>query len=195
MASPLSQARVFVAGVLFAFGCSFATPLSAADKRDLDVSVEIVDGEIRADVSLFVRATRQRVWEVINDYERAPEFMRGLQESKVISRSGDRLRVFQRDQFRFGPFTFPVETIKDVQLMEPFRTVSRLVSGSIKKYEAMTDLVSEAGGTRILYRSVAVPGSMLAGFVGESSVKRETEERFRQLRGEILRREQVALKQ
>jgi hypothetical protein len=69
------------------------------------------------------------------------------------------------------------------------------VSGSIKKYEAMTELVSEAGGTRILYRSVAVPGSVLAGFVGESSVKRETEERFRQLRSEILRREQVALTQ
>jgi carbon monoxide dehydrogenase subunit G len=195
MASLLSQAWVFVAGVLFAFGCFFVMPVSAAGKPDLDVSVEIVDGEIRADVSLFVRATRQRVWEVINDYERAPEFMRGLQESKVISRSADRLRVFQRDQFRFGPFTFPVETIKDVQLMEPFRTVSRLVSGSIKKYEAMTELVSEAGGTRILYRSVAVPGSVLAGFVGESSVKRETEERFRQLRGEILRREQVALTQ
>ena len=36
---------------------------------------------------------------------------------------------------------------------------------------------------------------VLAGFVGESSVKRETEERFRQLRSEILRREQVALTQ
>ncbi|MEN3354449.1 MAG: hypothetical protein V7640_2607 [Betaproteobacteria bacterium] len=195
MASMLSQAWVFVAGVLLTFGGFFVAPVSAAGKPDLDVSVEIVDGEIRADVSLFVRATRQRVWEVINDYDRAPEFMRGLQESKVISRSGDRLRVFQRDQFRFGPFTFPVETIKDVQLMEPFRTVSRLVSGSIKKYEAMTELVLEAGGTRILYRSVAVPGSVLAGFVGESSVKRETEERFRQLRSEILRREQVALTQ
>jgi carbon monoxide dehydrogenase subunit G len=195
MASMLSQAWVLVAGVLLSFASFFVTPVSAAGKPDLDVSVEIVDGEIRADVSLFVRATRQRVWEVINDYDRAPEFMRGLQESKVISRSGDRLRVFQRDQFRFGPFTFPVETIKDVQLIEPFRTVSRLVSGSIKKYEAMTELVSEAGGTRILYRSVAVPGSVLAGFVGESSVKRETEERFRQLRGEILRREQVALTQ
>jgi carbon monoxide dehydrogenase subunit G len=195
MPSALSQASVFVSGVLFAFGCLFAAPVSAAGKPDLDVSVEIVDGEIRADVSLFVRATRQRVWEVINDYDRAPEFMRGLQTSKVISRSGDTLRVFQRDQFRFGPFTFPVETIKDVQLMEPFRTVSRLVSGSIKKYEAMTELLPEAGGTRILYRSVAVPGSVLAGFIGESSVKRETEERFRQLRGEILRREQVAVKE
>jgi carbon monoxide dehydrogenase subunit G len=191
----LSQVWVFVAGLLFAFGCSFGGPVLAAGKPDLDVNVEIVEGEIRAQVSLFVRATRQRVWEVINDYERAPEFMRGLQESKVISRSSDRLRVFQRDQFHFGPFTFAVETIKDVQLMEPFRTVSRLVSGSVKKYDAMTELVPEAGGTRILYRSVAVPGSVLAGFIGESSVKRETEERFRQLRGEILRREQVAVKE
>lgn len=195
MLSALSQLSVFVAGLLFAFGCSVVSPVLAAGKPDLDVNVEIVEGEIRAQVSLFVRATRQRVWEVINDYERAPEFMQGLQASKVISRSGDTLRVFQRDQFRFGPFTFPVETIKDVQLMEPFRTVSRLVSGSVKKYEAMTELVPEGGGTRILYRSVAVPGSVLAGFIGESSVKRETEERFRQLRGEILRREQVATKE
>jgi hypothetical protein len=195
MASALLQAWVFVAGVLCGSGCLFVAPVSAAGKPDLDVSVEIVEGEIRAEVSLFVRATRQRVWEVINDYDRAPEYMRSLQTSKVISRSGNTLRVFQRDQFRFGPFTFPVETIKEVQLMEPFRTVSRLISGSVKKYEALTELVSEAGGTRILYRSVAVPGSVLAGFVGESSVKRETEERFRQLRGEILRREQIALKE
>ncbi|HEV7393276.1 MAG TPA: SRPBCC family protein, partial [Burkholderiales bacterium] len=84
---------------------------SAGGTPDLDVSVEIVDGEIRADVSLFVRAPRQRVWEVINDYDRAPEFMRGLQTSKIISRSGDTLRVYQKDQVRFGPFTFPVETV------------------------------------------------------------------------------------
>ena len=150
---------------------------------------------IAADVSLFVRAPRQRVWEVINDYERAPEFMRGLQTSKIISRSGDTLRVYQKDQVRFGPFTFPVETVKDVRLTEPVRTESRLVSGSIKKYESTTELISEAGGTRIVYRSVANPGSFLAGFIGESSVRRETEERFNQVRSEILRRQYVAAKQ
>jgi carbon monoxide dehydrogenase subunit G len=169
-------------------------PVSAASP-DLDVNVEIVDGEIRADVSLFVRAPRQRVWEVINDYERAPEFMRSLQTSKIISRLGDTLRVYQKDQVRFGPFTFPVETVKDVRLTEPVRTESRLVSGSIKKYEATTELVSEPGGTRILYRSVAIPGSILAGFVGESSVRRQTEERFKEVRSEILRRQYVAARQ
>jgi hypothetical protein len=44
------------------------------------------------------------------------------------------------------------------------------VRGSIDKYEATTELVQEPGGTRIIYRSVAVPGSVLASFASESTV-------------------------
>jgi len=77
----------------------------------------------------------------------------------------------------------------------PLRTESRLVSGSMKTYEATTELVPEAGGTRILVRSHAVPGSALAAFAGESIVKRETEDHFKQLRAEIMRREHVATRQ
>jgi carbon monoxide dehydrogenase subunit G len=183
----------FIAALL-ALGLVYG-PAQAGSQRDMDISIEISDGEIRADVSLFVKATRERVWDVINDYERAPEFMRSVQASKILSRTGDTLRVFQRDQFRFGPFTFPIETVKDVKLIEPTRTESRLVRGSIKKYEAVTELVQEPGGTRIRYRSVAVPGSVLAGFANESTVRRETEERFAQLRTEIMRRELVATRQ
>jgi carbon monoxide dehydrogenase subunit G len=51
---------------------------TAAAQSDLSVDVRIVDGGVRADVSLFVQAPRQRVWDVITDYERAPEFMRDL---------------------------------------------------------------------------------------------------------------------
>ena len=194
MQTTFYKTRASLAGILCALGWALVAPAFAAGSSDLDVNVEIADGEIRAEVSLFVRAPRQRVWDVVTDYERAPEFMRGLQSSKVVSRSGDTLRLQQKDQVRFGPFTFAVDTVKDVRLTEPVRTESRLVSGSLKKYDAKMELVSEAGGTRILYRSLAIPGSALAGFVGESSVKRETEERFKQLRAEILRREHVAVR-
>ena len=194
MQTTFYKTRASLAGILCALGWALVAPAFAAGSSDLDVNVEIADGEIRAEVSLFVRAPRQRVWEVVTDYERAPEFMRSLQSSKVVSRSGDTLRLQQKDQVRFGPFTFAVDTVKDVRLTEPVRTESRLVSGSLKKYDAKMELVSEAGGTRILYRSLAIPGSALAGFVGESSVKRETEERFKQLRAEILRREHVAVR-
>jgi hypothetical protein len=62
----------------------------------------------------------------------------------------------------------------------------------VKKYTAITELVPEANGTRIVYRSFAVPGSALALFASDSYVRRETEEHFRELRTEILRREHVA---
>ncbi len=154
--------------------------------------MQIADGEIRATVSMFVRAPRQRVWDVIVDYDRAPQYMRDLQASKVISRSSGMLRVSQKDTVRFGPFTFAVDSVKDVRLFEPTRTESHLVSGSMKKYDSITELVQVPGGTRILYRSQSIPDSALATFVGESTVKRITEERFTQVRDEILRRELVA---
>lgn len=184
-----STSRLAIAIIAFAL----AGGVAAADaRRDLEVDVQITGQEIRSRATMFVRAPQQRVWDVVTDYERAPEFTQDLQESKVLSRSGNRLRVFQKNRFRLGPFSIPVETVRDIRLTAPVRFESRLVEGSMKEYDAVTELVPEAGGTRIVYRSRAVPDSILAGFATESVVKRETEEHFRQLRVEILRRERLA---
>ena len=93
---------------------------------------------------------------------------------------------------RWGPFAIPVETVRDVRMVAPVRAEARLVSGSLKKYESTLELVPEPGGTRVVFRSQAIPGSALAHIAGESVVKRETEESFKHLRAEILRREHVA---
>jgi hypothetical protein len=163
-----------------------------AGSRDIDVKVQIVGDEFRTYVSLFVPAPRQHVWDVLTDYDRAPQFTPDLEESKVVRRAGDTWRVFQRSRVRWGPFAVPIETLSDIRLSAPERTETRLVRGSMDKYESVTELVPEAGGTRLIFRSQAVPGSVLAHVAGESLVKREAEEHFRQLRAEIVRRQQVA---
>lgn len=184
-----SRLKLGIAIVAFAL----AGGAAAADaRRDLEVEVRITEQEIRSRATMFVPVSQQRVWDVVTDYERAPEFTRDLQESKVLSRSGNRLRVFQKNRFRLGPFSIPVETVRDIRLTAPVRFESHLVEGSMKEYDAVTELVPVTGGTRIVYRSRAVPDSILAGFATESVVKRETEEHFRQLRAEILRRERLA---
>jgi carbon monoxide dehydrogenase subunit G len=188
----LSRSRRLISAALLS-ASTLALPAFA--QSDLDVNVQMVGDEIRATVSMFVRAPQQRVWDVVADYERAPEYMRDLQVSKIVSRSGDTVRVIQKDQIHFGPFAFPVETVRDIRHVEPVKTESHLVSGSLKKYDATTELVPENGGTRIRYRSVSIPGSALASMAGESLVKRMTEDRFKQLRAEILRREVVATQQ
>ena len=184
-----------VTACLFALASAIATPALAAAPSDVDVKVQIVDQEIRTNVSFFVRVPQQRVWDVVTDYERTPQYMRDTVATKVISRSGDVTRVMQKDQVRFGPFTVPLETVRDVKHVEPVRTESHIVSGSFRKYDAKMELVPEGGGTRVVYRSLTVPDSALAGFAGESTIKRATAERFRQLRAEILRREHLAAQQ
>lgn len=168
--------------------------LSWGGGRDLAVQVETVGEEIRTHVSLFVPVARERVWEVITDYERAPEYSRDLQTSRVLARSGDRLRLLQRALVRFGPFSVPVETLREIRLTAPARTEARLVAGSMRKYDSVTELIPEGSGTRVIVRAQAIPSSALAAFAGESFVRRETEEHFRELRAEILRREHVAVR-
>ena len=184
--------RTFAAfAFVVAAGAAIASS-AFAGPNDLDVKVQIVDQEVRTQVSFFVPASQQRVWEVVTDYERAPDYMRDVQSAKVIARSGDTLRVVQRDQVKFGPFSIPIDTVRDVKHIEPTRTESHIVSGSFRKYDSEIRLVPESGGTRVLYRSQTIPDSALASFAGESTIKKHTEERFRQLRAEILRREHVA---
>jgi hypothetical protein len=163
-----------------------------AGSRDIDVKVRIVGDEFRTYVSLFVPARREHVWDVLTDFERAPQFTPDLEESKVIRRAGDTWRVFQRSRVHWGLFAVPVETLSDIRLSAPERTETRLVRGSMDKHESVTELVPEAGGTRLIFRSQAVPGSVLAHVAGESLVKREAEEHFRHLRAEIMRRQQIA---
>jgi len=183
--------KAFLTAAAFGFALA-CLPAVAAPVSGLDVKVEMAGDEIRANVSLFVRASQQRVWDVLTDFDRQPEFMRDLQVSKVVSRSGDSMRVLQKSQVKVGPFAVPVETLRDLRLSAPAKFESRLVSGSMKKYDATTELIPEAGGTRIIVRSQAVPSSALAAFATESMIRRETEEHFRQLRAEIMRREHVA---
>jgi carbon monoxide dehydrogenase subunit G len=183
------------AACAFALGLAGATIASAAAPADVEVKVQIVDDEIRTNVSFFVKAPRQRVWDVITDYERAPEYMRDVQSAKVVSRSGDTVRLMQKDQVRVGPFSMGIDTLRDVKHTAPVRTEAHLVSGSFKKYDSKMELVPEGGGTRVTYQSETVAGSALAGFASESMIRRATEERFRQLRAEIQRRELVAAQQ
>ena len=184
--------RALLAALACTLTCAAVPAAHAQSDRDLDVQVQIVGDEVQSTATLFVRASQQRVWDVISDYERAPEFTRDLQVSKVISRSGNTVRVMQKNQVRVGPFSVPVETVRDVKLQAPVKMDARLVSGSMKKYDSSTELVPENGGTRIVVRSQAVLNPLLAGFATESFVKREAESRLKELRSEIMRREHVA---
>ena len=177
---------------LFAALClsvSYADPASA---QDIEVQVDIVDDLVRIDTSFHVDATPQEAWAVVIDYNNAAGFISDLETSLVLAREGDTMRVYQKGNAKFGPFSFPVESVREIRLA-PFESMqSHLVSGSMKRLDVTTRLAREGSGTRITNRTESIPDVWIPPLVGRLFIAHEAREKFRELRDEILRRKQAA---
>ena len=163
-----------------------------ASEPDIEVHVEIVDDLVRIDTSFRVDATPQEAWAVLTDYDGATAFISDLDASLVLAREGDTMRVYQKGKAKFGPFSFPVESVREIRLSPFEATQSHLVSGSMKRLDVTTRLVPEGSGTRITNRTESIPDVWIPPIVGRLFIAHETRGKFRELRDEILRRKQAA---
>ena len=62
--------------------------------EDIEVKVKIAGESVTVDLSLVVPATRQEVWSVLTDFRHMADFISNLKESRVISTSGNTLKIF-----------------------------------------------------------------------------------------------------
>ena len=162
------------------------------DRLDIEVQIDIVDDLVRIDASFHVEATPQQTWEVMSDYKHAAAFVSDLDESRVLARSADTMRVYQKGSAKFGPFSFPVESVRDIRMV-PYRSMhSHLVSGSMKRLDVTTRLAAEGTGTRVNNLTESIPDVWIPPIIGRLFIEHETRDKFRELREEILRRKRAA---
>jgi hypothetical protein len=169
-----------------------ATHAQPADDGDMDIKVEIVGELVRVDVSFHVQASVQEAWGVLTDYDHAADFISDLESSRVLARAGDTVHVAQKGKLRYGPFSFPVESVREIQLLPFERILSRTISGNMRKLETTTRLAAEGTGTRVVSHVDSIPDFWLPPIVGRFFVEHEAQERFGELRKEMLRRTQPA---
>lgn len=163
-----------------------------ASEQNIEVRVELEGELVRIDTSLHVEATPQEAWAVITDYDRAVGFISDLDASRMLARDGDTMHVYQKGKAKFGPFSFPMEWVREIRLA-PFESMqSHLVSGSIKRLDVTTRLAPEGSGTRISNHTESIPDVWIPPLVGRLFIEHETREKFRELQDEILRRKQAA---
>jgi hypothetical protein len=173
---------------LFAALCLSVVHAEPASEQDIAVHVELEGGLVRIDTSFHVEATPQQAWAVMIDYDHAVGFISDLEASRVLAREDDMMRVYQKGRAKFGPFSFPVESVREMRLV-PFESMqSHLVIGSMKRLDVTTRLVPEGSGTRISNYTEAIPDAWIPPLVGRFFIAHETREKFRELRDEILRR-------
>ncbi len=128
----------------------------------------------------------------MTDYDHMAKFVTNLEQSKVISRTGDTLTVFQKGTATRGPLTFSFENVREI-VLTPYREIrSRMISGDLESSEFTTKVMESNGFARITNHGQFVPKIWVPPVIGPSLIAAETRRQFGQMRAEILRRKALS---
>ncbi|KXB30094.1 hypothetical protein AT959_12000 [Dechloromonas denitrificans] len=161
----------------------------AAPLADDDVAVDYRAGTYFASLSLRVAVTPAVALEVLTDFEHMAAFMPNLTSSRLVSRSANVYRVIQYGKADFGPFSFPFESERRIELMPDGRILAQALSGSTKSMRSELHYQAAGGGTRIDYKLEVEPERWLPSVLGVNLMRHELAEQFSALAREMLRRQ------
>ena len=169
----------------FCFPIAYSEPVQ---DENIAVNVQINGETVIVDLSMYVAATPRQAWAVLTDFEHMASFITNLKESRVISTSESTAKIYQRGVASFGLANFPFESTREL-LLTPFDTIqSHMISGSMRKMDGTTQLIEEAGRTKIILHSESIPGNWIPPIIGKTFIEHETREQFREIRTEVLKR-------
>lgn len=163
---------------------------AVAQARDRDILVRAVKtGPVLVvDVDYTVRAPVGMVWDVMTDWGEMERFVSSVQESEIVSRTGNRCRVRQKGRVYLGPFPVSFEAVRDIDLFPLELMRFKGVSGDFERLDGEVKLFSAGDETRVVYRAESVPTVWVPPFVGTAMVEHVTRMQFGELRAEALRR-------
>jgi hypothetical protein len=158
------------------------------DEAPIAVKAAKANEHIVVDVHMTVNATPEEVWTVLTDYDHMTSFLVGFQESRIVSRDGDRLQVFQKGKESYGIFSFDFDNLRSVELTPFKRIVSHLISGNLRQSDGETQLLERGQATVIVYHGDFVPNVTFPPLLGMAAVESQTRKQFEEIRAEIERR-------
>lgn len=174
---------------------ALASPTQDANSEILSHAIPVVverSGDVvRVGANFTAPVSPKIAWEVLTDYERMPEFLPHLRTSKVLARTGNRLRAEQTGAVLVGPIPIPFEYLRDVDLTPPRRLHSVVVGGSLKSGTVTTELAAEGASTRISYWSEAVPAIWVPLGVSEAFIRDHVRKQLGAMRAEMVRRSDI----
>ena len=161
-----------------------------AEDGPIAVKVEVAGEIVRVEASFYVGAPPEETWEVLTDFEHMAKFVTNLKSSGILSRSGNSLTIAQQGAASFGPLSFTFESTREIRLTPVDQIRAHMLNGNMKRYDSTTQLASEGAGTRVQFRSEAVPETWLPPIVGVRFIETETRQQLQEMRDEIHRRRQ-----
>lgn len=140
--APAGRHSVGRRGCLLAGLAALVPPVGAQHAARLDVRAERRGELIDVQAQAIVRAPLSIVWATLTDYERLPEFIPGIETSRVLARDGHRITVAQTGHARFLFLSLPITVTLESTEFPPHVVEVRRIAGSLRhlsgRYEAIT---------------------------------------------------------
>jgi len=164
----------------------------AAAAEAIETRIERQGEYITVNASALMQVDARIAWEVLSDYDNLARFIPDMKSSRVVSRSGGRVRVEQTGEFGFFFYRQPVDVTLEVFEQPPHRIDARRIAGNIRELETRYELGTSDAGVRFGYSGRFIPAFSLPPLIGMPIVRRIVERRFRALVEEIVRRDALA---
>ena len=127
-------------------------------------------------------------WEVLTDYDHMSTILSNLATSQITQRSGNTLFVTQEGNARYGLFSYPFTSDREIRLEPMQRIVATQLKGTAKRFTSTTELDHAGNITRLHYHAEIVPGSGIGRIFGGPFIEHEVEEQLHALADEMQRR-------
>lgn len=177
--------------LIFSLASALAAEVPWAVLSDQEVAVEYRNGTYFASLSLRVEAVPEVVQEVLTDFDHMSSFVPNLKASRLLSRNGQVLRIWQQGEAQFGLLSFPFESERLVELFPDGRLVAQAVAGTSKYQHSEMRFQSIAGGTQLDYRIEVIPDHWMPALLGIRFMRHELAEQFSAIAREMMRRQKL----
>jgi len=180
--------------LVFALRCppAFSAALTAGVLSDDDVDVDYRDDTYFAHLAFPVAASPSVVIDVLTDFNHMVGIVPNLESSQIVSHKDNVFIIRQRGKADFGPFSFPFESLRQIELLPDGRILGRALGGSTKHMRSELRVQAQGGGARIDYQLEVIPDRWLPSSIGVHFMRHEMAEQFTALIHEMERRQSIA---
>lgn len=144
---------------------------------DVQVSTRLIDSRFQIQASYTVPINLCTAYAFITSYESAKNIP-GILESKVISRAGNKVRVYRVIEEQILLFSIEMKSLVEYTEVSNRLLTFEQISGDTKFYKGSWRLISEKDSTTFKYESLVEPDSLIPSTVIEYFIKNSIRGRF-----------------
>ncbi len=192
----LSVSHHWLFSALFILACCYPSYCSSTESNRAEAitvsASKISQGTYFVVGRFFINAPRAVIWEVLTDYDAIHEFVSSIRKSRVKEQHQGYLLIEQESKGKFFIFSRNINIVLEVR-EEPLRKIwmKEVSQKDFDLYEGSWAIEEAESGLNVIYSLKSQPSFWVPGFIVKSSMRKNIRTSLKEIKSEILKRNQA----